>query len=201
MQALHLVDPELVPFVDSLPRLDFSFDNLAEIRRDADAMPPLHAPAGPPTSREERWIPGPDGAPPMCVLVYGPSDVSPGERVPAVLHLHGGGFVIWRPEIDDARNRWIAGDLRCVVVSVDYRRPPETRFPGPLHDCYAALSWLHAQADELGIDRTRIAIKGESAGAGLAAAVALLARDRGKCRSRSSDPREPRINGHEVHVN
>lgn len=179
MQSRHLVDPELVPFLESLPRLDFSFDKLADIRRDADAMPPLHAPVAPATVREEQLIPGPDGAPPVRVLVYRPIDVAQEERVPAVLHMHGGGFVIWRPEINDARNRWIAGDLRCVVVSVDYRRPPETPFPGPLEDCYAALLWLHARADELGIDRTRIAIKGESAGGGLAAALALLARDRG----------------------
>lgn len=80
----------------------------------------------------------------------------------------------------DAANRELAAALSCVIVSVDYRLAPETRAPGAVEDCYAALQWLHQSADELGVDRQRIAIGGESAGGGLAAALALLTRDRGK---------------------
>ncbi len=178
MNPRYLVDPELVPFLDSLPSFDLTPETLPEIRRATDDMPPLHAPSAAPTTCEDILVPGRDGAPPVRVLVYRPIDVKPGEQLPAVLHVHGGGFVIWKPEVNDARNRYLAGDLRCVVVSVDYRRPPETPFPGPVEDCYTALRWLHAAASELGVDRTRIAVKGESAGGGLAAALALLARDR-----------------------
>ena len=71
-------------------------------------------------------------------------------------------------------------DLGCVWVSVDYRLAPETPHPGPIDDCYAALSWLHHNAAELGVESSRIGVSGESAGAGLAASLALLARDRGE---------------------
>ncbi|MET0986790.1 MAG: alpha/beta hydrolase [Steroidobacteraceae bacterium] len=97
-----------------------------------------------------------------------------------LLHLHGGGFVMGVPEIVDARNRWLVRETQCVVVSVDYRRAPDTAFPGALEDCYAALAWVYDNARELGVDAARIAVGGESAGGGLAAAVALLARDRGR---------------------
>jgi len=72
----------------------------------------------------------------------------------------------------------MAAEAQCIVVAVDYRLAPETPHPGPVEDCYVALKWLHDKADELGIDRQRIVLAGESAGGGLAAALALLARDR-----------------------
>jgi triacylglycerol lipase len=84
------------------------------------------------------------------------------------------------PELNDIYNRSFASEQSCVVVSVDYRLAPETRHPGALEDCYAALEWVYRRAAELGVDRTRIAIGGESAGGGLAAALAILARDRGE---------------------
>jgi triacylglycerol lipase len=117
-------------------------------------------------------------APEVRVLIYMP----PGQAVdrPAYMHIHGGGFVLGMPEISDAENRTIALELGCIVVSVDYRLAPETRFPGALEDCYAALAWLHREAVTLGVDTARIAIGGESAGAGHAASLALLARDRGE---------------------
>jgi triacylglycerol lipase len=96
-----------------------------------------------------------------------------------LLHIHGGGYVLGIPEANDAANRATALALGIVVVSVDYRLAPETVWPGALEDCYAALVWMHESAAELGIDPTRIAIAGESAGGGHAAALALHARDRG----------------------
>jgi acetyl esterase/lipase len=123
-------------------------------------------------------VPGPAGAPDVRVLVFQPTGRT--EPMPAILHIHGGGYVIGAPEMNEAANRQLAADLGCVIVSVDYRLAPDTPFPGPVEDCYAGLKWLHANAKELGVDPTRIAIQGESAGGGLAAGLALLARDRGE---------------------
>jgi acetyl esterase/lipase len=97
--------------------------------------------------------------------------------LPAVLWIHGGGYVIGRPEQNQPLADSLVSELGCVVVSVDYRLAPETPHPGPVEDCYAALQWMHAAAAELGVDTTKVAVAGESAGGGLAAAVCLLARD------------------------
>ena len=80
------------------------------------------------------------------------------------------------PLIMDVTNRHMAVDLGCVIVSVVYRLAPETTFPGAIEDCYAALTWLMSNAASLGVDTTRVGVKGESAGGGLAAALALMAR-------------------------
>ena len=90
-----------------------------------------------------------------------------------------GGFMFGSALLDDPRlPRW-AEEMACVVVSVEYRLAPEHPYPAGLHDCYAALSFLHAEADPLGVDPARVALFGASAGGGLAAATALLARDLG----------------------
>jgi len=99
---------------------------------------------------------------------------------PAILYLHGGGFVVGSADIVDATGLALARQNDAVVASVDFRAAPETPFPGPLEDCYAALDWLATHADEVGIDPTRIGVVGESGGGGLAAALALLSRDRGR---------------------
>ena len=99
---------------------------------------------------------------------------------PAIYWMHGGGLVLGTNLIDDPRfDRWCP-NLACVGASVDYELAPESAYPRPLDDCYAGLKWLHDNAASLGIDRNRIGIGGSSAGAGLAAALALLARDRGE---------------------
>ena len=128
--------------------------------------------------REDRHIAGPEGAPDVPVRIYRPT-TEPDGPVPAVLEIHGGGFVLGTVEMSDGFCDRVAAEDQAVVVSVDYRLAPEDPFPAALDDCYAALSWLHDNADELGVDRERIAIAGQSAGGGLAAGIALLARDRG----------------------
>lgn len=101
------------------------------------------------------------------------------EPLPAVLWLHGGGFLLGSPKQDDALCRRIADELGAIVVAPAYRLSPEHRFPAALDDAYAALTWLAKRDD---VDATRIAVAGASAGGGLAAQVALHARDRGEIR-------------------
>ena len=109
--------------------------------------------------------------------VYSPEGLD--SPVPAILHIHGGGFVIGDLDSEIGACVQLCRRLRIVVVSVDYRLAPETPYPGPLEDCYAALQWASANSAQLNIDPARLAVFGESAGGGLAAATCLLARDRG----------------------
>jgi acetyl esterase/lipase len=122
-------------------------------------------------------VPGPKGAPDVRVYVI---NAVAGASRPAILHMHGGGFISGTAAgfLHDVQE--LAATLDCVIVTVDYRLAPETPFPGSLEDNYAALHWLHAHADELGVDRGRIAVMGESAGGGHAAMLAIAARDRGE---------------------
>jgi acetyl esterase/lipase len=127
---------------------------------------------------DDRTIPGPPGDPDVTVRVYRPK-ARAAECVPAVLYIHGGGFYVGSIDTEHGGAARMSQELAVVVVSVEYRLAPEHPFPAGLEDCYAALVWLHAQADELGVDTERVAINGGSAGGGLAAGLALLARDRG----------------------
>ncbi len=125
---------------------------------------------------EERKIPGPEGSPDITVRIYRPEDKK--EILPAILWNHGGGYVLGNLDTGEPWAGNLAKDLQYVVVSVDYRLAPEHPFPAGIEDSYAALKWVSNNADELGIDKSRIAIGGESAGAGLTAGLALLTRDR-----------------------
>jgi acetyl esterase/lipase len=113
----------------------------------------------------------------VSVHVFRPASARP--RTPALLWIHGGGMVLGDAAQDSDFCRRIADWLNIVVVSVEYRRAPEHPFPTPLEDCYTALQWLARQPD---IDPARIAIGGQSAGGGLAAALTLLAKERGEIR-------------------
>lgn len=113
----------------------------------------------------------------VSVHIFRPASARP--RTPALLWIHGGGMVLGDAAQDSRFCRRIAEQLDIVVVSVEYRLAPEHPFPTPLEDCYAALRWLARQAD---IDPARIAVGGASAGGGLAAALALLAKERGEIR-------------------
>ena len=99
--------------------------------------------------------------------------------LPVILFFHGGGFVLCSVATHDAMCRDLCLRSDAAVVSVDYRRAPETVFPGPVEDCHDALAWVAANAAMLGLDPSRIAVCGDSAGGNLTIATALLARDRG----------------------
>ena len=115
--------------------------------------------------------------PHVVVRVHRPKGID--GPLPCVYSIHGGGYIVGSAEMEDPRlDHWVTA-FDCVGIAVEYRLAPEHPYPTPLEDCYAGLSWVHDHAAELGIDPGRIGIAGGSAGGGLAAALALLARDRG----------------------
>ncbi len=126
---------------------------------------------------EHRRIPSLTGAPDVEIYIITPPTAA---RRSAILHIHGGGFIVGTALEYVPVLQAQALALDCVIVTVDYRLAPETPFPGALEDNYAALTWLYAHADDLGADPDRIAIQGESAGGGHAAMLALHARDLGE---------------------
>jgi acetyl esterase len=177
-----MIDPELEAVLDFMPVIDL--DDPVEARREFEKL--IVAMRTPMPEEElldidDRMIPGWEGDPDVSVRVYRPKAVAadPGTRVPGILQIHGGGFIVGSVEAEHAGAVLTAANLGAVLVSVEYRLAPEHPYPAGLHDCYAALSFLHAKADALGADPARIALQGASAGGGLAAATALLARDRG----------------------
>lgn len=175
MTTRHLVDPELQIIIDMSPTRAVTVENLAEVREQMDAQFEMFP--EPELAAEHHVAPGRHGAPDVCVLVFTPH----GEKTrPAILHIHGGGMVIGSAHGFRRGPAAMALAADAVVVSVDYRLAPETPFPGPQEDIYAALSWLFANAQLLNIDPARVIVMGESAGGGLAAALALIARDRGE---------------------
>ncbi|MQC18472.1 MAG: alpha/beta hydrolase [Chloroflexi bacterium] len=127
---------------------------------------------------EDHAAPGLDGAPDVPVRLYRPRSAA--TPTPAFYWIHGGGMVGGTVASTDGYCAWIADELGMLVASVDYRLAPEDPYPAPIEDCHAGLRWLIASAPELGIDLARVAIGGGSAGAGLAAGLALLVRDRGE---------------------
>jgi acetyl esterase/lipase len=150
-----------------------SEENLAAMRgrRLRDPGTPSRA-----VEHVDHLAPGGAGDPDILVRLHRERGVT--EPRPCLISIHGGGYVIGSHLGDDGRfDKWAPG-LRCVGISVGYRLAPETPFPGPLEDCYAALRWAYENARDLGIDPGRIGIIGGSAGGGLAAGLALLARDR-----------------------
>jgi acetyl esterase/lipase len=174
----YAFDPELLPWLAMLPE-GVSFDDIPATRSRMseilDQMP-TYEPENPVTV-EEKLIPGPAGAPEVRVRVYTPTSVATPR--PGYVSIHGGGFAVGDLDQDAPFSLEIADRIGAVVVSVDYRLAPENPYPAGLEDCYAALEWTVAKASELGVDPSRIGIGGASAGGGLTAALALLARDRG----------------------
>lgn len=179
MASKHLVDPELLGLIEQLPAFQFDPATLPQTRAMMEAFRAASAPPTPDgVEVSERTVPGPAGAPDVRVVISRPRERTAG--APGILHIHGGGYVMGTPGMGLATDAIYALELGATVVSIDYRLAPETPFPGPIEDCYAALRWLHAEADALGVDRARLVITGESAGGGLGAALALLTRDRGE---------------------
>jgi acetyl esterase/lipase len=182
LKHTNLVDPELMAAHDRLfPPIDYSFAKLPELRETARLF--LEAQDHEttlPVECSQKLVSGPPNAPDVSIFTYRPTVAR--APLPAFLHIHGGGHLVGSPLSSRRKHLEWASDLGCFIVSVDYRLAPETRFPGSIEDCYAVLAWLAKEAPLLGIDADCIAVGGDSAGGGLAAALALLARDRGEFR-------------------
>ncbi len=127
--------------------------------------------------REDRMVPGPEGAPEVGVRVFRPAGAA--GVLPGIFYIHGGGMVLGNVDGESLTAEMFCEAVGAVVVSVEYRLAPEDPHPAPAEDCYAGLVWMAGHAEELGIDPTRLAVYGGSAGGGLAIATALMARDRG----------------------
>jgi len=176
VNSRHLVDPELLPVLEQFPDSELSRESLPALREQLRAMLP---PAQTDAAIEVKTVAGPAGGPDIQLRVLRPKDAA-AAPLPVIYHIHGGGFVAGTADQGDMSNGPLAIELNCAIVSVDYRLAPETVFPGSIEDCYAGLAWVFANAAEQGFDTARIGVMGESAGGGLAAALALLARDRGE---------------------
>jgi acetyl esterase/lipase len=156
-------------------------ENIASVREQANQI--LRAmlsslPPNPHVTSEDRMVPGPAGAPPIKLRIYRPTEAASAAR-PGLYWIHGGGMILGSIDQDDVACQTYAERLGCVVVSVEYRLAPEHPHPAPVEDCYAGLCWTAANGAALGLSPGRLAIAGASAGGGLAAGTALLARDRG----------------------
>jgi acetyl esterase/lipase len=173
-----MIDPELQALVDLIPHIDLTdpvaaraeFEAmLASVRSEIPGIDTLEI--------GDRLVPGWEGDPDVGVRIYTPRDRQ--GPTPGILLIHGGGFIIGSVEAEHVGAAMMAINTGAVVVSVEYRLAPEHPFPAGLRDCYGALTYVAEHAAELGIDPTRLAVVGTSAGGGLGAATALLARDSG----------------------
>jgi acetyl esterase/lipase len=180
MEFIASLDPELAAALRTFPADEIDWQDLPATRAAFDrrlAAARASLPDSPRVAKEDRRIPGPPGGPAVTVRIYRPRDAA--TALPCLVWAHGGGFVLGNIARTDLAMQRIVEAAGCAVVSVEYRLAPEHPFPAPLDDCYAALAWAGANATALGIDPGRIAVGGASAGGGLAAGLALLARDRG----------------------
>jgi acetyl esterase len=175
MPTLH---PQIVSALEAAAKLGLKpieAMNPAEARAQMEATAQSRKAEPLPVARiEDRNIPGPVG--PIPVRLYWPNASG---NVPAIAYYHGGGHVIGSLDTHDLIARNLCAGAEALVVSVDYRMGPEHRFPAAVEDSFAALEWLHGNAASLGADPNRLGVHGDSAGANLAAVVALMARDAG----------------------
>jgi len=175
------LDPTARAVIDSMaavfPPIDPTVDGREMRRRVEEAAGKAMAPAAEPEPVGEvrdTTVPGP--ADDLAVRIYRPAR---GERgLPTVVFFHGGGFVLCDLDSHDNICRAICNAAPAVIVAVNYRRAPEDRYPAAVDDCYAIADWAVEHAHELGGDPSRVVVAGDSAGGNLAAAVALMARDR-----------------------
>ena len=179
------VDPEMLEALDDFLRrtgpggLGAIADLAARRARAEEVLRALVAehPPSEAVIAYDRTAPGPPGGPEVPVRVYRPRTAT--GALPGLLFIHGGGMIMGSLDSEDLLARELTEALGCTTVSVGYRLAPEHPHPAPVEDCYAALRWMAGDAAGIGADAGRIALFGPSGGGGLAAATALIARDRG----------------------
>lgn len=175
MSAWHLLDSELLPLFKASPGPVLSAESLPMMRGAmAAARGTARARSTDDVAIEESWIDTSHNGP-LRILLFRPKSFD--GLVPGMVHFHPGGWVLGVPELSTSTLLAIASVLKCVIVSVDYRLAPEHPFPAAHDDGLAALQWLVRNADDLGIDRDRLGLLGESAGATIATGLALYLRD------------------------
>lgn len=171
------IDPQVAGLLDQLKSQgvpDFSEMTVEDARGFVGAFIDLEGESQPVTEVRDVTINGPGGD--LALRVYRPFAET--DR-PVIAYFHGGGYVTASLDIADKPARQLANATGCVVVSVDYRLAPEAKAPAAAEDCYAATAWIAQNADAIGGDVSRLVVSGDSAGGGIAAAVAQMARDRG----------------------
>ena len=173
-KSLHHVDAELRPILDVSQGFDVSGETLPMLRN----LPTPPARDKPPY--EEVFVKRKDSEDVLKLLIIKPKLEAPTQGLPALLYMHGGGFVFGSPETILPTMQRLAEDVGCIIILPAYRLAPEHPFPAALNDNYLALSWMHEQALDLGVDTSRIAIGGDSGGGGHAAALNIAVRDRGE---------------------
>src|SRR3954462_6648513 len=176
MSTIELVDPELRDAHALWPQVSLTAETLTQRRADALALlSAVPIPDLPDIVTGEIHVESAFGAKPIRVLTYRP--VRSADPLPVIVHIHGGGFVMGKPEMKDVEDRLFASELKSAIYSVDYPLAPEAPHPARLEDIDSVFVWLQANAGQLGLQPARIGIKGESGGGGFAAGAALSARD------------------------
>jgi acetyl esterase/lipase len=142
---------------------------------------------------DERHIPASDGGPEVRVRIYRPLTRTDSQALPGVLFLHGGGYALGNPEMAGSTYELMMRTRACVIVAPDYRKSFDAPYPAAVNDCYATLVWMKENCAALGVRDDQLIVIGQSAGGGLTAAVALMARDRGEVRIAFQMPLYPMI--------
>jgi acetyl esterase/lipase len=172
------IDPDLLKAYENQPPFDLEGSGLGAFRGYfASLVGSPDLPKDPDVAVHDATVPGRNPGEQVRLRIYRPLGLS--EGAPGIYWIHGGGFLFGAPEQDEAQSLRLAKEVGAVVAAVDYRLAPENPYPAPLDDCYAGLVWFSENAESLGVDNGRIAVAGGSAGGGLTAAVALMARDLG----------------------